>query len=243
MDSERLLYKMPSRQLAFDLSPDDVYAPEFFVPHSGVQDACEILSEALYAISNDASAFRLVYLWGPAGIGKTHLISTMLGISPKSDSCEPCSGNMHSSNTRITLMELADCIDDGDMSKIVSAYDARKREGGLMVFSARVSPKEITTNPHAQTRFLAGSVVALGYPKDVELRPLLCSLMERRNLKLSEAALEYLVDRFPADPLSFSMIFDKISELCYESGRSARRNSVVREAVRESLGQKLNNED
>ena len=62
------------RQLALNLRPTNPYDLQYFVPHSGVFAAWELLDRAIKEVLNNKTQFRLIYLYGPAGSGKTHLL-------------------------------------------------------------------------------------------------------------------------------------------------------------------------
>ena len=66
--------------------------------------------------------------------------------------------------------------------------------------------------------------------KEEELSPILNSLLERKNMKLSERSVAYLLRRLPREPLSFDAIFARINELSLEESRPAGLG-VIRELI------------
>ena len=195
---------------SFSLVPKDPFSLPYFVVHSGVAMAYSQLEQGCSELLNDWSLFRLFHIHGPRGCGKTHLAygfeSFMLEHSfPR---------------TGIQVYDLISAPDDSLVSEIVAEYERLKREGGLMILTSQFAPRDVTQNPHLQSRLLAGNIAALGSPTEDELKPLLLSLLERRNLILNEKSLEYLLRRLPVDPLSFDNIFARLDELSLTEGRS-----------------------
>ena len=90
--------------------------------------------------------------------------------------------------------------------------------------------EQLSENPHIMSRLNSLTALSLDYPSEEELRPILNSLAERNNLKLSDTNLDYLLKRLPLKPLSFANIFARVDELSLTDGKPAKR-SVLKEAV------------
>lgn len=217
-----------STQLSLELPPADPYSLFYFVPHHGVSEAVALFEQAVDDLVKDPTAFRTIFIYGPSGSGKTHLVegfalaAVSQGVSQE-HLCQIDLDNQGEADTR--------CVDDNRwVAQFIARFEERKSCGGLVLISSRTAPGEVTDNPHLTSRFLSGSVLRVYYPSEEELRPLLLSLLERRNLKLSEKSLHYLLRRLPIDPLSFDAIFARINELSLLQGKPAGFG-VVREAV------------
>jgi chromosomal replication initiation ATPase DnaA len=199
-------------QLCFDLKPAEPYAAEYFVPHSGVIEAERLLNHFYAEVCANPREFRFLYLYGSAGTGKTHLLESF-----KSSNAGSISESV------FIVLELGQSLSDEQVAEVVMTYDKVKQAGGLLVFSARVSPHDLTNNPHALSRFLAATPVLLAPPREEELEPIVRSLMERRNLRISDPALQYLLVRIPANLLSFGEVLDRLAVLCFSDERPAKR--------------------
>ena len=216
-------------QLTLELAPVAPHSLQYFVQHSGVAEAFTTLAARVEEVAEKSQQFRIVYVFGQRGCGKTHLLTAYrqeayrLGIAPD----------------RVCMLDLSDWSssdDDERVAAIVAEYDHLKAEGGLMLLEAESPPKDVSSNPHLQSRLLAGDVLRLSYPREEELRPLLQSLAERRNLKLSENSIDYLLKRLPLEPLSFDNIFAKISEFSLSRSKPAGLG-VVREVWKDTAGE------
>lgn len=231
-----------AKQLPLSLYSSRPYSIYYLVPHSGVVDAVSLLEKAvadvIAGVFSDSGevgllgTFRSVYLFGPAGCGKTHLVQ---GYAEKAIDAGVPAAN-------VEIVELPRNIDcqgqagANTVSAVVGAYDRLRAAGGLLLIAGTLDPASVSANPHLQSRLLAGFVAKVGFPKENELKQLIASIAERRNLKLSDTSIGYLLKRVPVDTLSFADVFGKIDALSLERGKPATL-SLVREIV---VGDKSN---
>lgn len=220
-----MLVRSSAGQLGFDLRPVEPFALQYFVSHSGVAEAYAELDAAVHEVASEPHRFRSFYIYGPKGSGRRHLVQ---GFRLKAQEL----GLSLDSFYELELPSETGAISDETVREAISAYEQLRAEGGIFALRGRFSPAETSENPHLTSRLLAGSVLRLQYPAEEELRPLLLSLLERRNLRLSERSIAYLVKRIPLAPLSFDSIFDKISQISLGEGKPARLG-VLRQALSE----------
>ena len=215
---------MVVEQIPLSLKALSHYSAEYFVPHSGVAESLLLLEESLEQVANDDAFFQPIYLSGVAGVGKSHLLAVVLekaramGIRPE----------------KIFLREevAEGPRDEAGVGEIVSAYETKKTQGGLFILSSRVSPHLFSNNPHLTSRVLSSVILELKPPSIEELRPTLVSLLERRNLRLSDRAIEYILRRVPTNPLSLWGILARIDDRALREGRAVSLNFI-----REILGE------
>ncbi len=218
-------------QLNFDLKPQSPHSLRYFVVHTGASEAVQTIQLALKSVAENPSTFKLVLLHGATGSGKTHLLEgaaeegIAIGIPAEKISV-------------IDVRELRSLetgkIEASALASFIDRYEQLRASGGLLLLEANDVPTAANGwDPHLWSRLVAGYIVRLGYPREDELRPLLSSLVERKNLKLSENSLNYLLKWLPADPLSFDRILSAINDLSFSSKRSAGQR-LIQEVVRES---------
>jgi chromosomal replication initiation ATPase DnaA len=221
-----------AEQLAMRLSNPKQYSSYYFVPHSGVSEALAALSEALDQWTAHQSGCHAAFLLAGSGLGKTHLLS-MLRERAEQRRSDP---------RRLVLFDdplsRPEVDEDAVARSFIDAYERLRREGGVLVFAARECP----SNPHILSRLAAAVPLTLGFPQEHELRPLILSLAERRNLRLSEKNIEYLLDRLPAHPLSLSAILARIDELSLARGKQAGRD-ILRTALDQMERDRAHGED
>jgi len=214
------------QQIPLQLLPANPYGLKYFVAHSGVAEAFAILEHAVAKVLDDSSFFQAVYIFGPAGSGKTHLVNAF-----KSELLEK--GYPESKLLTISLddhlLENGQ-VDDTKVPGMVSEFEAKRSAGGCIFLHCSKSPQEITVNPHLLSRLLFGAVVEIRLPTEEELEPILRSLLERHNLCLSERTLNYVLARLPLNPLNFDSIFAQINEVSLERNKPAGPG-IAREVV------------
>ncbi len=208
------------KQLILDLKPKDPFSPSYFVPHSGVIEAMALFEKMLEDLFLNPSSFKTLYIYGKSGSGKTHLLNYFLK-----------SKNLEESSINIKLIELKDSLKEDEVFNIVSSYDLIKSSGGLLVFTSRVEPHKLTSNPHALSRFLTASIVSILRPKEEELEMIFRSFMQRRNLEISKPGLKYLLNRIPNNFTSFSDILDLIYKTCFSKNVPAKR-AVIKDVIK-----------
>ncbi len=211
-------------QLCLKLEPVSRYGLEYFIPHSGVSHGVGAFRNCLDIVLSHPAKCRMVYLFGAKGTGKTHLLKGFeleaRGRGLLSENLLFCDGWLSDENSR-----------DDEIAEFVCRYQQIKARGGLIAVSSRFSPQSLTKNPHVLSRALSGLVVELHYPREEELRPLIVSLLERENLRISERSLDALVRLIPANPLSCEEIFSKLNDVLSTTGMSAGERTI-REVIR-----------
>jgi len=209
--------KSKAKHLSLNLNPVTPYSLDYFVRHSGVASALDVALSAIEELSENSEKFKLIYLFGPAGSGKTHFVEGMRALVDK---------NKISAEKFVVVENLETLEEEQLISQIVSVYDRLKTTGGVMILASAKDPRNVTANPHVQSRLLAGDLLEISYPQETELRPILISLLDRKNLKLSDYSINFLLKRLPLDPLSFSNIFARLNDLTLSEGRPANFGAV-----------------
>ena len=209
-------------QLVLPLQVSNPHSLEYFVPHSGVAEALALLHHGLNSVCVDPSSFRLCALFGPKGVGKSHLLRAFHSEALR---CGLPTEKLVIFDS--TELEEGCALGGADWaSHFIDRYERLRGDGGLLLLASRLAPEELSDNPHLRSRFLAGSKSLLQLPREEELLPVLKSLFERRNLRVSDFSLEYLINRLPSDPLSFDAIVAKIDRFSWENGLPATQGAI-----------------
>lgn len=215
---------MGVEQIPLSLPAGSPFALEYFVPHSGVAESLEILDQALLRLVQRPEEFINIFLTGVSGVGKSHFLAmirekaSLLGIADSSLS--------------IFEFEGIAADDDDTVSLLISTYEQRKAHGGIFLLASRLPAGEFTLNPHLGSRVKSAVILELLPPTIEELRPTLISLLERRNLRLSDRSIDYILKRVPTNPLSLWTILARIDDLALRQGRA-----VGLHFIREILGE------
>lgn len=208
-----------ARQLTLSFSHPSFFSLRYLIPHSGILGAIQVIEDAVQSVVRDPAAFRLVVLQGPSGSGKSHLIGAYLGWAAE----------LGVERSALRYLQLHDDREETS-SYFISEYERLRSAGGVLLVELPDSVGRF--NPHIESRLQAGVRCALAYPEEVELRPLVESLLERHHLVLPEGSLEYLLVRLPLNPLSLESIIAAISKNSFATNKSPKRG-LIRGVLRE----------
>lgn len=211
------------QQLSLDLRAVKPYGRRYLVPHSGIAAALHAVDSAISELQARPHSSHLIYLFGPEGSGKTHLLR----------SSEEAAREVGLSEEQAAFIDFGPDITDADAPPFIALYERVRRSGGLLVSAGSRSPNDEQISAHVRSRLLAGSIEELHWPREAEFRPIIRSLLERRNIQLSDYSIDYLLRRLPRKPLSFDALFARIAELCMSEARPAGLG-VIREVFNES---------
>ena len=115
-----------STQVPLKLEPSSPYSLKYFIPHSGVAGAVGEFERVIADYRE--GAFQFLYLFGPPGVGKTHLVeggserARELGIN------------------NCAFFEFTDSVDESRVGEFVAKYEELRRTGGLFFTSAQRAP-------------------------------------------------------------------------------------------------------
>lgn len=200
---------------------------------------------ALQTLVTDPAA-SWVYLDGPAGSGKSHLLMA---------ACQAASalgrrvqylplGALGDAAAAIRGVAGSDLLALDDIDAIVGRRDAEhalfdlynqaRAEGGAMVFAARSAPAQLGLNlPDLRSRLGACTRLALKPLDDAERREVLKSQASARGIELDEPVLDWLFAHYARD---LPALLDLLDRLDRASLAAQRRVTVpfLRDLLRES---------
>ena len=211
-------------QLALNLRLRDASSfDNYFVarnrePVERVQSAARALSGA------PQTPASWIYLWGEAGIGKTHLLEAACRAAHEQGQTSryiPLGEKTSLSTALLEDVEQAAlvCVDDvhaiaGDAvweKALFALYEHLGAQGGMLVLAAQASPNASGFKlADLATRLAAGLVYQLQPLSDVEKISALRLRAQRRGLTMTEEVANYLLTRFSRDTHSLFALLDKL---------------------------------
>lgn len=206
-------------------------------------------AEALAAVRRHAErrADPVIWLRGPTGVGKSHLLSAacnavndggatalLIGAADLRDA----SASTQHQWARCTLVAVDD-IDTiaGDAQAeraMFRLFNALTDHGGALLVAARGAPRETPFGlPDLASRLSSGPVYKLAGLSDEQRLAALVTRADLRGFDLPEEAARYLMQRVPRDLCSLLALLDQLDSA---SLRAQRRLTVpfVREVLREA---------
>lgn len=157
-----------------------------------------------------------VYLWGPSGAGKTHLLQALAqrfqregGLVGWFTPADPVPWPLDETRTLIVF----DGCDGFDADQQQAAFalfvDATSR-GILIAAAGRVPPVDLPLRDDLRTRLGWGHVLAIQPLSEAETRAALRREADRRGLFLSDDVMDYLLTRFERDLKHLMTLLDRL---------------------------------
>ena len=165
------------------------------------------------------------YLWGAAGVGKTHLLQALVRQFRAAGQRVACFDGAGDASSVFepgwTLLVADDCeaLDEPAQRTLFALFEQATAEGAAFVAAARVPPVDLSLRDDLRTRLAWGHVFALE-PLDEDLtRAALRREAERRGIVLADDVLHHLLTRFARDLGHLVPLLDRLDEFALASAR------------------------
>jgi DnaA-homolog protein len=177
-----------------------------------------------------------LYLWGPAGSGKTHLLRALvnqrLAAGERSGSFDADAPPPWLLLPGWTLVVVDDCQQlDAQRQQAAFALFVQAAEAGVQWAAAgRVPPVDLPLRDDLRTRLAWGHVFALQPAAENETRAVLRREADRRGIFLSDEVMDYLLTRNARDLGTLMSLLDRIDHFAL-----ARQRAVTVPLLRQML--------
>lgn len=217
------------QQLVLDLAPPPDPTLDNFVTGSNA-GAIAVLRAAL------AGQEPVVFLWGEAGSGKSHLARAFVHAAVKSglQARYLHASRIHAFDTSMLQLLALDEVDVLDPDGQLLAFDAVNRlrlAGGLLLATGRLAPADLALREDLRTRLGAGIVRQLLPLDDAEKRAALEAHAASRALPVSPEILDYMLSRRARDMSTQIAILDALDRASLAFQRPLTL-PLVREALK-----------
>lgn len=212
-----------NQQLVFDLQRELVPSLENFVVGANQQ-----LHSALRACARGACA-ESIYLWGPPGCGKTHLLRAFgaAGEALYTD-CRDAVPLAHG------VMRLAvDNIEEADAGRqqaLFSAYNLTREAGGAFVASGSAPPAQLQLRDDLRSRLGWGLVFQMHPLSEDDQRAALHAHASSRGYSIRPEVVDFMLKRWPRDLKSLVKVLDALDRYSMEQKRAISLD-LVRELL------------
>lgn len=212
-----------NRQLIFDLQRELVPSLENFVVGANQQ-----LHGALRACARGACA-ESIYLWGPPGCGKTHLLRGFCsqGGSFYMDCRSPAA--LPVSATRLAVDNI-DYADAERQQALFSAYNRARELGGAFVASGSAPPAQLQLRDDLRSRLGWGLVFQIHPLSEDDQRAALHAHATSRGYSIRPEVVDFMLKRWPRDLKSLVKVLDALDRYSMEQKRSVSLD-LVRELL------------
>jgi DnaA family protein len=159
-----------------------------------------------------------VYLWGPSGAGKTHLLHALTGQVQQQggraswfSAAEPVPWQFMEGDTLIVLDD-CDRFDEAQQQAAFALFVEATTHGIPVAAAGHVPPVDLPLREDLRSRLGWGHVFALAALSEPEARAALRREADRRGLFLSDDVMDYLLTRFARDLKHLMSVLDRLDE-------------------------------
>ncbi len=191
-------------QLILDFGPPPAAGFDNFV--AGRNSECLATLRALTQHLRDGSAppHRFIYIWGPAGTGKSHLAAALTSQQLM----------------RLTVVDDCQDLDPAEQRALFHRFDAiAQAPDQVLVAFGDVPPARLPLMPELASRLAWGIVFALEPLADSDLIDALGRATRERGLALGAELPAYLLTHTRRDMGSLKAILDRLDRISLEQQR------------------------
>ncbi|MGN6703648.1 MAG: DnaA regulatory inactivator Hda [Burkholderiaceae bacterium] len=182
----------------------------------------ELLARLERFAAGDASIpDRTLYLWGPSGAGKTHLLQA-LAASPETRYLDADAGDdefVYASGISLWLLDDCDRLSPAAQVAAFGLFNQVREHGALLVAAGSAAPMQLPLREDLRTRLGWGLVYQLHELSDDEKVAALERAARARGMMVAPGVLPYLLTHFERDMRSLSSLLDALDRHSLEMKR------------------------
>jgi DnaA family protein len=199
------------QQLLLELAPPPQPTLENFFPgRNGA--AVKALREAL------AAGERFVFLWGPGGSGKTHLLRAFSAAAAAA------------AREAVAIDDVAR-LGEAEQIALFDACNRLRASKGALAASAAAPPAQLALRPDLRSRLASGIVLQLHPLSDDDKSAALAGHAARRGMRLERELTAYLLTHFDRDMGAQIALLDALDRYSLQRKR-ALTLPLLKEALR-----------
>ena len=196
------------KQIPLAIGPDPLPSFDTYLP--GVNAAAVAHLRALGA------GAAPVYLWGPAGSGKSHLLHALL--QQRQQRGEQVGS--FDANWTVVAVDRCDQLDAARQQAAFALFVLAAEAGVQWLAAGRVPPVDLPLRDDLRTRLAWGHVFALQPAADHEVRAALRREADRRGIFLADEVIDYVLRRAARDLGSLMRLLDRIDRFALVQQRA-----------------------
>ena len=206
------------RQIPLAIAPPPLRSFDSYLPGSN--------RAALEHLRQYVPGSAPVYLWGPAGSGKSHLLHALASDwqarGRRAAWFAPTVGGEWDFDERCALIVLDDCdaLDAAQQHAAFALFAQASAAGIAVVAAGALPPVDLPLREDLRTRLGWGPVFALQPLAECEARAVLRREADRRGIRLGDEVLDYLLTRFARDLSRLMALLDRLDEFALANRRA-----------------------
>lgn len=207
-------------QLLLDLKPEQPPTLENFVAGGNG----ELLSR-LAALA-DRGSFEAVYLWGPAGCGKSHLLAATAALAAARrpvnlTAASEVGAELNTPPGALVVIDGVDELAETAQIALFRVFNAARVVGLSLLLAGREPPLRLALREDLRTRIGQALVYEVKALSDEEKSAALRRHALMRGMKVDEALVRYLLSRGRRDLPSLMAVLDSLDRASLEQHRPA----------------------
>ncbi len=198
------------KQLLLDIAPAPKPTLDNFVPGRNIE-----LLTALHTLPDGASGKRSLYLWGPPGSGRTHLLrATADHFSQRGLNVRNANGKDWEGLNACDLVVVDDVekLDEASQIALFNLFNQLRETGRALLISGPCAPIQLDLRDDLRTRLGWGLVYQLLALDDAEKTLALQRHAAERGFQLSAEVVDYLLRHVRRDLPTLMSMLDALDE-------------------------------
>ena len=200
------------RQLALGISPPPQPTLDNFVSGANAE-----LLERLRELSAGNFPESIVYLWGDAGSGKSHLLRA-------------CGVLRAGARDGLHVADDVEKLDEVSQVALFNAINEARQSGGAVLAAGNAPPPQLPLREDLKSRLAWGLVYQVKPLTDGERAVFLRTEAERRGMRVPEEVIGYLLTHVRRDLPTLAAILDELDRASLE-----RQRQITLPLVRDTL--------
>ena len=196
------------RQLPLEISPRPEPSFENFLAGANGEALA-----AVRALAEGTLREAIVYLWGPPGSGRSHLLRAAARANPS-----------------LVVADDVEALDPQAQQALFNAVNAARDGRGAVLAAGGSPPARLALREDVRTRLAWGLVYQLAPLADADKAQHLKAAAARRGLALPDEVVAFLMSRLPRDLDSLNALLDRL-----DRHSLARRRPLTVPLVKEVL--------
>jgi DnaA family protein len=198
------------RQLPLEISPPADPALDNFIPGANAEAL-----ERVRALAAGTLREAILYLWGEAGSGRSHLLRAAARANPG-----------------LVVADDVETLDAAAQQALFVAINAAREGQAPVLASGSAPPAGLALREDLRTRLGWGLVYQLRPLTDAEKALHLRAEARRRGLRLTDEVVWYLLHRLPRDVATLNAVLERL-----DRHSLARQRPITLPLIREALSE------